>query len=174
MIQVPREVRLAEFSCSGGRFMPMNGDMRLSAAILAMLMAVTTGGPLRCPCQIWALLKSEAVESQQCIALPTVEDDEACCSCKSHHIKHDNKPPEPEKRSPRHLPCKHGPAIDIAPPISHAEGVGEHHDLAAAVDLSVESAIPPIVRLLAPSGCAPSEPLASPLHALKYCFAFRC
>lgn len=190
--QRPRTRRLcdrADISCCAAPYMPMKDarcrhdteryflghvTMRVVAAILAMVMSVATGGPLRCPCQVLTLLKGDA----PCVSHPPIpafaSDDDECCSCKSHHQKHESKSPNPEKKSPPMPPCQHGPGIDLPPPGSSAERLAGDHELEAAVGLGCESSIPVIARLLDLSRVEPSDPFASPLHALKYCFAFRC
>ena len=140
--------------------------MRVVAAILAMVMSVTTGGPLRCPCQVLTLLKGDSPSTS---SLPTPDDDD-CCSCKSHLKKHENKSPDPEKKLP---PCQHGPEIDLPPP-SNADSLVEGHDLAVAGDLNCESLIPSNAPFRDASRVASRNHHAPPLQVLKYCFAFRC
>lgn len=147
--------------------------MRVVAAILAMVMSVTTGG-LRCPCQVLTLLKGDTPCVSHLPIPASDSDNDECCSCKSHHKKHENKSPDPEKKSPQMPPCPHGPGIDLPPPGSSAERIAGDHELGVAVGLTRESSIPVIARLLDLTCAEPADTFAPPLHALKYCFAFRC
>lgn len=148
--------------------------MRVAAAILAMVMSVTTGGSLRCPCHVLTLLKGDArcvSDTPNPVSNP---DEDECCPCKSHRKKEENKSPHSEKKSPCSPPCPHGSGIDLPPPYSSGERVAGDHDLGVRGD---SLGVPPSLQITCRCDAvrdAFQNPFAPPHQSLKYCFAFRC
>ena len=147
--------------------------MRALAAIIVAVMPVTTGGPLRCPCRLAALFKTEP---RVCDASRPAEDrpEKRGCPCKSHGESKEPGPGEP-KPAPGHPPCSHHLGIDLAPPLAGAERVVHDRDPGNPAVAAVNDTclfVPPLgtgVRLLSP-GAGPSQ---LP-DRLRYCHAFRC
>lgn len=81
--------------------------MRMSAAVLAAVLSVATGGPLRCPCQL-----AQLVWGSYCVA-----DDSDCeraeCPCHSHE--------EPGQRDPGE-PCHHGLGLEVVAVVNASGG----------------------------------------------------
>ena len=148
--------------------------MRSLAAILAAVMSVTTGGPLRCPCQFAALFENQ--ERVSCAdAPPPVQaaNEKHCCSCNRHHEPEEPSPAQP-KRTPASPPCQHAPAIDLAPPLVGGERTaGEYEpgglNFAADIETSLGLlAFRPDAPLPLPSNLDSAPP-----DQLKYCHSFR-
>lgn len=95
--------------------------MRMVAAMIAAVMSVATGGPLRCPCHFAALLRDTpctAKSAPAVRALPTAPTTarHLGCGCKSHKTA-DEPPTEGQPVRPAQPePCKHGPGIDLVVP----------------------------------------------------------
>ncbi|MBX9582895.1 MAG: hypothetical protein K2X87_21515 [Gemmataceae bacterium] len=145
--------------------------MRLVAAIIAAVMSVTTGGPLRCPCHLVARLRTEPAAvpvPQSAVERPA----DRCCGCKT------NREPRPEPTDPRpapHPPCPHGPGIDLVPPLATGERVvGGHGSGDQAVTAPGDGHDCPSAWGLDPPLPVPVAVAASPHDQLRYCHAFRC
>lgn len=149
--------------------------MRAAVAILAAVMSVTTGGPLRCPCYLVTMLKGTAVivPPAEC-PLPTPA---AGCSCKGHREADEPKPSEeraPDKTPHPTAPCNHGPGVDLLAPTASGERLtGGDETGQSTLALSVE-------RLdLSPSHAGAvravlPDPPSSVRDPLRYCHSFRC
>ena len=147
--------------------------MRAVTAIIVAVMSVTTGGPLRCPCQLAALFRTETAlgpTAHSTMDLPKGR----CCPCGSHAAPGRPGPVEP-KPAPHSPPCRHHLVIDLAAPHAGTERVFDDHDpgdpTAAPVNdtdrsLLVHSAD---AALLSSAGRSPP-----PRDLLRYCHAFRC
>lgn len=146
--------------------------MRVVATIIAAVMSVTTGGPLRCPCHLLALLRTEpavARTAQPLVERPTGD----CCGCKSH------REPQPEPTDPRPAPhhpaCPHGPGIDLVPPLATGERVtGGHESGTSAVMALGDSHAYLLAWGYESPRPMPAAFAASPPDRLRYCHAFRC
>lgn len=155
----------------GSRFDPVatpgRRDMRAVAAIIVAVMSVTTGGPFRCPCQLAALFKERACNTEATRPAPPVSEKHGC-SCK-HHSETERPAPSEPKPAPG-VPCEHGPKIDLVPPFA-----GGDRDLDDSVfaDPGRSHALPltPVPPATSPDTPAP---LSSPSDRLRYCHAFRC
>lgn len=149
--------------------------MRAAVAILAAVMSVTTGGPLRCPCYLVALLKGTTVTAPPAeFPLPTPAPG---CSCKSHREADEPKPGEentPEKTPHPSAPCNHGPGVDLVAPTASGErptGGDEtgQSTLAFSVErLDLSPSHAGAVRAIVP------DPPSSNHSPLRYCHSFRC
>lgn len=150
--------------------------MRAAVAILAAVMSVTTGGPLRCPCYLVALLNggtAVAAPPADC-PLPTPTP---CCPCKAHREADEPKSAEgstPERTPHPSAPCNHGPGIDLVAPTASGERLaGEsetgHGTLALSAErLDLSPSHADLVRTLLP------DPPSSAHSPLRYCHSFRC
>lgn len=150
--------------------------MRNVAVIVAAVLTVFTGGPLRCPCQVAALLRDHTPAPPT--RPPTPPADEAsrcgCCSCKAHRDAADPKQSAEREPAPGN-PCPHCPNIYLVLPVTNAErlpGDHDHGDWTAG-----------------PFDATPAVPLTRHPHAvflpvsdshrpapdrLRYCHSFRC
>lgn len=146
--------------------------MRLVATIIAAVMSVTTGGPLRCPCQLVPLLRPEAAvcETIRPIEGQTVE---RCCGCKGH--REPNSEPTAPRPSPDRPPCQHGPAIDLVPPAHPGERVTDGTDPTdpATPCGGDPASVSPVLSLDTPLRVR-LAPFTSLPDRLRYCHAFRC
>ena len=145
--------------------------MRLAAAILATVMSVTTGGPLRCPCHLLALLRT----GPSTVVAPPAAEQEASggCGCRVHR----EPQPEPTDQRPRphRPPCPHGPGVDLLPPLSTGERVVGGHDSGdPVVTLPGHGYAPTTASSYDSAVSAHVTPAASPPDRLRYCHAFRC
>lgn len=146
--------------------------MRAVAAIIVAVMSVTTGGPLRCPCQLAAFFRT----GPQTCALPPAPkacQEKNCCPCHSHDDAPTQEQESP-KPSPQAPPCPHGQGIDLAPPLTSLDReVGGVEHGAPAV------ATAPLGLFSVPPG-GPSVPVDPNAHStpppdhLRYCHSFRC
>lgn len=144
--------------------------MRSLVAILAAVMAVTTGGPLRCPCHIAALLRANS--AARAVQSPAEKPIERRCGCKAHGEPQPG--PTTPRPSPDHPPCQHGPGLDLAPPLAACERVGGGFDWGDPAAVTDNAG-----RISAAWGVHPHLPVpvtlaASPPDPLRYCHAFRC
>ncbi len=140
--------------------------MRALTAIVAAVLSVTTGGALRCPCQLAPLFRPVAV------ATPDAPQPEKspCRSCPCHaHEEPDSREPVAPEPGPGRPPCPHGPGVDVTPPPAGSDRVGD--DAATALEHQALAPRPgaPVARL-APAGTT----LPPPPDHLRYCHAFRC
>lgn len=147
--------------------------MRAFAAITVAVMSVTTGGPLRCPCQLAALFR---IETRLGLATRSTPDlpKGRCCPCESHADPGLPWPVEP-KPSPHFPPCKHHLVIDLAVPHMDAGRVLDDRDSGDPTAVPVRDcggAFPENVTAAAllSSGGRPLPPH----DRLRYCHAFRC
>lgn len=107
--------------------------MRHLAAIVAAVMSVTTGGPLRCPCQVTAFVRSSACESASGQTKPAADQPQKC-GCKAHAAA--EAPPPAEETPPTPEPCKHGRGIDLVAPAAGSDrqaGASEHAGVSLVV-----------------------------------------
>lgn len=150
--------------------------MRALATIIAAVLSVTTGGPLRCPCQFLPQVRAASAER---VATPRAEVS-SCrgCGCRAHQEK-ESPPPAPADSPPQernetpHAPCPHGPGVDLtAPP-----GGVEMGDSEAGTDQPVLVSGGNYALTLSALDCvAPHPPSAPPstCQHLRFCHAFRC
>src|SRR6188768_2021002 len=96
--------------------------MRAVTAIVAAVLSVTTGGPLRCPCQYAALLRPTPVPTK---ASPRAAEP-PCRTCPCHaHQEPDSPAPAAPEPGPGHPPCPHGPGVDVTPPPAGSDRGGD-------------------------------------------------
>lgn len=139
--------------------------MRHLAAIIAAVLSVTTGGPLRCPCRLATLASTPAPPER-----PVDSGRSHQCGCKSHAGKDVDRPAPPA--SPRPEPCDHGPGIDLLACTAvdrQADDSGGNQLIVPAVahtgsELAGKHALAP----------DPSGRSTSPTAHLRYAHAFRC
>ena len=141
--------------------------MRVLTAIVAAVLSVTTGGPLRCPCQL-AKVARPAAPATVC------DDAPGCRSCPCHRnaepVSLQGQCPEP---APERVPCPHGPALDLTPPPAGVERVG---DDSPAFDGGAFGEHP-AARLVcnqAAGSRATTPAYPPPVDHLRYSHAFRC
>ena len=151
--------------------------MRRAAAIIAAVLSVFPGGPLRCPCQLAALFENRA--ATVLIPQPAPADDEAggCenqrCSCKTHR---EPAGPEPTEKTPAPgVPCQHCPNIDLVLPVVTGERLASDRDPgdSPGASLASDTAVPlthrPDTLTLVGREFTSSAP-----DRLRYCHSFRC
>jgi hypothetical protein len=149
--------------------------MRLVAAIIAAVMSVATGGPLRCPCQFAALFRNTPCTDQSAVrTLPTTQpsDLHSCCGCKTQTT--DDEPPPAEHQPDQPEPCSHGPGIDLVAPSTVDRQSG---DLGAeGAPFAATSGAFLSLRALVRHDLAERPPGSdTSLHArLRFSHAFRC
>lgn len=143
--------------------------MRSLAAILVAVMSVTTGGSLRCPCQLWTLLGPGA---PTCEGPPTqTSATENLCACKGHRNLPPGGPSEPSpcQKTPS---CPHTASVDVILP-SAGERLTADEDSGFSVPLVIEGAYAShhvfAVGLLNNTAGHPSEPS----DRLRFCHSFR-
>ena len=152
--------------------------MRASVAIIAAVMSVTTGGPLRCPCQLAALFPGNqfppgaACDTEAYPAIPA-ENEKHCCSCIKHHEPERPAPTKPTQAPD--APCEHGLGADLVPLVANGERV--------AGDLNPGDPVFALAGRSYPFLKASVQPVAIPTLSgslsghpdqLRYCHAFRC
>lgn len=146
--------------------------MRRVAAIIAAVMSVTTGGPLRCPCHLIALLQPECCAAP--VAQPAAERPvEHCCGCKAHRAPQP-EPTDPQP-SPHRPPCPHVPGIDLVPPHAPGERAASGHELGDPAVMALGGGH--VSASARASDSPPPVPVtlaASPPDRLRYSHAFRC
>lgn len=142
--------------------------MRSVTAVIAAILSVVTGGPLRCPCQVAALGRG-AEHVAEFHAANEADD----CPCHSHR-----KPCLPQSTEHKHAPCepcRHGAAIDVLAPVVTGERLSGERE---AVDRM------PLV----PGDCSQGSPgcgldgmpldnipvSSSASDQLRYCHSFLC
>lgn len=141
--------------------------MRHLAAIIAALLSVTTGGPLRCPCRLAALTCSPVEAAPE-------RADEACrshkCGCKPLAEQDVRRPGPPT--SPRPEPCEHGPGVDLLA-LSAADPQTDEADSTPHIVPGVLHTASNVatVHVLLPGTCGRST---SPTSHFRYAHAFRC
>lgn len=146
--------------------------MRVLATIIVVFSAVTTAGPLRCPCQLVTLLRSPAHSNTVAAAAPTTFNCHGC-ACQSHAHPDESRPTEKPPERPE--PCKHGPAVDLVAPIAGGDRqlgdreAGESSFTAPGDLLAVLPTRCPITPLFATAGPHPST-----AARLRYCHSFLC
>ena len=148
--------------------------MRTLAAIFAVFMSVTTGGPLRCPCQLTKLCLPTGQPGQEVPAQPPAPTQK--CGCNAHSTDEQRTPADnrPEDRSPGdRSPCHHGPAADLAAPASGERLAGDF--TGNALPLS-SSGFTPAIHPAAVRGCRAGwlESAPSSQALLRYTHSFRC
>ncbi|QDU21349.1 hypothetical protein [Urbifossiella limnaea] len=141
--------------------------MRALTAIVAAILSVTTGGPLRCPCQLADLLRP-AAPAAVCDNAPV------CRSCPCHrHAEPDDPQPRSPDRVPERVPCPHGPALDITPPPAGEYGVGNDtpsdEGIAFCEDVAVRVAV---IGDATPTALKLAQ--TPPVDHIRYSHAFRC
>lgn len=157
--------------------------MSRAAAIIAAVLSVITGGPLRCPCHLAALFLSPSPAVRTTTAAPPKGEAGRCddqrCSCKTHR---EPAPPEQPTEQPTDqqkpapgVPCQHCPNVDLAPPAATGERLAGDRDPG---DWSADSpasapvgtqTLRPDTLVLIPGPVTPSAP-----DRLRYCHSFRC
>lgn len=144
--------------------------MRSLVAILVGFMSVTTGGPLRCPCQLAGVVKHSAAPSKRVTTEPPLKHPP--CGCKAHATK-DDRPAEEKSPTPSE-PCKHGPTLDLAVPVTGGERQhgGVDGGCGDAPLVGPPSADWPLCKTS--SVPAPPGATTSPAAFLRYAHAFRC
>ena len=148
------------------------GTMRALATIIAVFSAVTTAGPLRCPCHLVAQFGGPAHLPPTIPATPVAADCHGCV-CQSHANSDESRPTEKTPERPE--PCKHGQAVDLVAPIAGADrqlgdGGADESPLAAPGDPLATSPTGRRVTVLS----APPDPHPSSSTRLRYCHSFRC
>ena len=145
--------------------------MRLLATIIAVVMSVTTGGPLRCPCQLAALVRGTTCVAETVQVDPATFETHTCC-CQSHR---EPEEPQPTEREPSPgEPCPHGPSVDLVLPTAGGErhaGGGGLGDFPVAAHGAVEIPLYCGLNLQLFVVC---EPTSSKSDRLRYCHSFRC
>ncbi len=141
--------------------------MRHLAAIIAAVLSVTTGGPLRCPCRLATLTTAPAKATSE------ERGDSGCshqCGCKSHAGKDVDRQAPPS--SPRPEPCDHGPGIDLLA----FTAVDRQADDAGGTQLVVPGVARTGSELARKHALVPdpSGRSTSPTSHLRYAHAFRC
>ena len=150
--------------------------MRLVAAIIAAVMSVATGGPLRCPCQLAALLRDTPCTDQSASAvrtLPTTPPSalHSGCGCKTHTT--DDEQPPAEHQPDRPEPCNHGPGIDLVAPSTVERQAGDS-ELGNPLSVPSGGAAASPCRVPDTSFVSSAEIDSSPPARLRYCHSFRC
>ena len=139
--------------------------MRALTAIVAAVLPVTTGGPLRCPCELAQLVRPVAVVSADKSPCPS-------CPCHAHE-----EPDSPEPTDPRPVPglppCPHGPGVDLTPPPAASDRAVDDPFGAAAADITHQHSGFEAGASTARFVLADATPSPPPDH-LRYCHAFRC
>lgn len=152
-----------------------DGDMRTLVAIIAAAMSITTGGPLRCPCQLVKHCLASALPTPSATTLPAPPPAHRC-GCQSHASDDQQLPDKsaPDDRRPQdESPCQHSPGADLAAPPSAERQIGSF-----AADILVSAPVCPVD--LAPSssqaGLAPGILNTGPASRafLRYAHSFRC
>lgn len=142
--------------------------MRVLTAIVAAVLSVTTGGPLRCPCRLAELIRPTPPA--------TVHDDTVPVSrsCPCHrHAEPDASERQCPERAPERVPCPHGPAFVLTPPPAGAERVGDDSPADEGVALGEHAAFRVVCnRTAALTAAASTHP--PPVDHLRYSHAFRC
>lgn len=151
--------------------------MRALATIIAAVLSVTTGGPLRCPCQLVPQVRVACAES---VSVPR-PDESSCsgCRCRGHHEEETpsrspaDAPTQDRHESPQ-APCPHGPGIDLAAP----PGGVEPGDAQSGADQPAAIGGHTFDLALSAACCAaalrPPAPSSSTCQHLRFCHAFRC
>lgn len=148
--------------------------MRTLAAIFAAVMSVTTGGPLRCPCQLAKLCLPSERPCQDAPARPSAPTHQ--CGCKAQTGDERRAPADhrPGERSPGdHTPCHHGPVADLAAPAAGERLAGDSTGDALSVS---PSGFNLVARPTAVSGGRAGwlESAPSSQALLRYAHSFRC
>lgn len=149
--------------------------MRLAATILAAIMSVTTGGTLRCPCQIQGLLPC----STSVFAISNSHSESTAkqlCSCSTHRdaqeLSHSGHEPEPKPESPT---CPHGPSIDFVTPIMGGErNTGDRDSAGLAFHFDCLSRVSPRELNSLNSDTNQVKHRSSAFELLRFCHAFHC
>lgn len=147
--------------------------MRRVLAVIAAVMSVATGGPLRCPCQLAALFLdgSSSRETSARIPPPAPPSHPSGCKCQGH--VHDDEPAPTEERRDHPEPCNHGPGVDLLTPATADRQAGDSGSDGHAV--AVSHFVPALSVVT--EADAPARPLKSdfsPPDCLRFCHAFRC
>lgn len=156
---------------------PRSRVMRALATIIAAVLSVTTGGPLRCPCLLVPQIRAACVET---VAPPSGDDSSPSgCRCRAHQeaeVPPLTPPDSPHqgRHEPPHAPCPHGPGIDLtAPPAGVEQGESQSGaEQPALVGAGTFALVLSTLGYVAASH-PPAPPPATCQH-LRFCHAFRC
>lgn len=152
--------------------------MRAGAAIIAAVLSVFTGGPLRCPCRFAAVLVSHSQTTPSLPMAPSEDGAGGCgelsCSCKSH--PEPARPDAPTKRPPAPgVPCGHCPAVDLVLPGGSGErAVGDREPGGVSAASFGDSSAAPLAHRPEPLVLLALECTSSAPNRLRYCHSFRC
>lgn len=148
--------------------------MRTLAAIFATLMSVTTGGPLRCPCQLAKLCLPSERPCQAAPAEPAAPTHQCGCKAETTNARRAPADHRPGKRSPGdHTPCQHGPVTDLAAPAAGERLTGDSTGDALTVTPSSFTLVTrPTAVMVGRAGWLESAPSSQAL--LRYVHSFRC
>lgn len=143
--------------------------MRVLTAIVAAVLSVTTGGSLRCPCQLAQVFRPAAA-----VAPVALADKSPCRSCPCHsHEEPESPAPTAPQPGPRCPACPHCLSLDLTPPPAGGDrGVDDQlGDAAADLDLPRTGPVggATAARVVRTDGAHPPPP-----DHLRYCHAFRC
>lgn len=157
---------------SAKSIVPRRPGMRDLTAIIVAVMSVTTGGPLRCPCQLAALCRGET-HSGPVTRTVQPQPKNRCCPCESHADPGLPGPVEP-KPSPNSPPCNHHPVIVLAAVHAGAERVYDDREPGdpTAAPVSDIARVLPAHAAGAALLCLAGRSLP-PNDRLRYCHAFR-
>ena len=155
--------------------------MRQVAAIIAAVLSVLTGGPLRCPCQLAAHFADYA-HAASIVLTPRPSSVEGKpghrggerCSCKTH--RGPALPGQPTERPPAPgVPCQHCPNVDLALAVTLGERLAGDRDPSdmTAAPLEAAQTVPLTCPPDALSLAVPQLTSAAP-DRLRFCHSFRC
>lgn len=148
--------------------------MRAVAAIIAAVMSVTTGGSLRCPCQLAFLFRAGSCDTSACVEASPPTAEKQTCSCEARHEPEQPDPAEP-KPGPAKPPCPHGPGIDLIQPAAGGERIGGS-DVTGGLAMAPPCASAAGCHARGHQEAPPPDPARrwpTP-DRLRYCHSFRC
>lgn len=151
--------------------------MRAAAAIIAAILSVFAGGPLRCPCQLAAVFESRPPTTRSHQTAPTDNEAVRCgcrhSSCQTQKESVGQAQPTEQQHAPQ-VPCEHRPGVDLVLPGGGGERAsGERATgevTAAPFECAHALSVPqPATQLPVPRHLTTSAP-----DRLRYCHSFRC
>ena len=139
--------------------------MRMVAAVLAAVLSVATGGPLRCPCQL-----AQLVCGTERVAEARADAEHLGCPCRTHRDSESSQPSEYGRVPVK--PCDHGPSIDFVASVAGERSLGNDVSYGDPA-LDVHARTVPIDRSFGPFLPVPPVSVAVS-DRLKYCHSFLC